>query len=193
MLSDALEAFIRGDIVDDLGARVEAAHARLVEGREALLIEGTGHAGVGAVIGLSNADVAARLGAPALIVSEAGVGRPIDEIVLNAALFAQHGVPLAGAIVNKVDLGADPSLAGLLRQGLARYGIELLGVLHTAHPAHPTPMLLAAAWELLHPGDLDRAIEHVALGDMQPGHLLGASAPALLILPGIVGTSLRRP
>ena len=37
---------------------------------EILLIEGTGHAGVGAVIGLSNATVAAMLGAPAIIVSE---------------------------------------------------------------------------------------------------------------------------
>ena len=57
-------------------------------GRDVLLIEGTGHAGVGAVIGLSNADVAALLQAPVLIVSEAGVGRPIDEIVLDHCLFA---------------------------------------------------------------------------------------------------------
>ena len=90
------KAFIRGDVVDDLGARIDAAYqAALREGREVVLIEGTGHAGVGAVIGLSNAHVAARLGAPAIIVSEAGVGRPIDEIVLNAALFARHGVPVA--------------------------------------------------------------------------------------------------
>ena len=62
---------------------------------DVLLIEGTGHAGVGAVIGLSNAAVAAELGAPAIIVSEGGVGRPIDEIVLNASLFAKQGVHVA--------------------------------------------------------------------------------------------------
>ena len=129
------KAFIRGDVVEDLGARIDAAYQRLIVGREAVLIEGTGHAGVGAVVGLSNADVAARLGAPAVIVSEAGVGRPIDEIVLNAALFAQHGVPVAGAVVNKVDVAADPSLPDILRLGLARHGIELLGVLPV--PAHP--------------------------------------------------------
>ena len=76
-----------------------------------LLIEGTGHAGVGAVIGLSNAVVASMLGAPAMIISEGGVGRPIDEIVLNASLFAAHGVEVAGAIVNKVDLDAQPGIA----------------------------------------------------------------------------------
>ena len=71
------------------------ASGRLPAGRrrrDAMIIEGTGHAGVGAVIGLSNAEVAAMLGAPALIISEGGVGRPIDEIVLNQALFARHGV-----------------------------------------------------------------------------------------------------
>jgi BioD-like phosphotransacetylase family protein len=144
---------------------------------------------VGAVIGLSNAVVAARLRAPAVIVSEAGVGRPIDEIVLNAALFAQHGVPLAGAVVNKVDLDADPTLAGLLRQGLARHGIELLGVLpYRPMLAHPTLAMLLEQLhgELLHPGDdLDRAIEHVAIGDMRPSHLRGHIDPGtLLILPG---------
>jgi hypothetical protein len=183
------KAFIRGDIVEDLGARIEAAHARLAEGREVLLIEGTGHAGVGAVIGLSNAVVAARLRAPAVIVSEAGVGRPIDEIVLNAALFAQHGVPLAGAVVNKVDLDADPSLIDVLRGGLARHGIELLGVLpYRPILAHPTLAMLLEQMhgELLHPGDdMDRAIEHVAIGDMRPAHLVARFGPGtLLILPG---------
>jgi len=61
------KSFIRGEVVEDLGDRIEAAHRRLSTTHEALLIEGTGHAGVGAVIGLSNATVAARLGAPASI------------------------------------------------------------------------------------------------------------------------------
>ncbi len=95
------KSYIAGRVVEDLGARVLAAH-RAFEDHDVLLIEGTGHAGVGAVVGLSNAVVAAMLGAPAVIVSEGGVGRPIDEIVLNASHFAAHGVPVAGAIVNKV-------------------------------------------------------------------------------------------
>jgi hypothetical protein len=183
------KAFIRGDVVEDLGARVEAAHRRISVGRQAVLVEGTGHAGVGAVIGLSNAQVAARLGAPAVIVSEAGVGRPIDEIVLNAALFERHGVPLAGAVVNKVDVAADPSLPAILRQGLARHGIDLLGVLpYRPILSNPTLAMLIEQMhgELLHPGsDMDRAIEHVAIGAMHPRHVLERIGPgSLLILPG---------
>jgi uncharacterized protein len=183
------KAFIRGEVAEDLGARIETAHARLVEGRDALLIEGTGHAGVGAVIGLSNADVASRLRAPAIIVSDAGVGRPIDEIVLNAALFAQRGVPLVGALVNKADPDADPSLAGLLRRGLARHGIDLLGVLpHRPILSHATLAMILEQLHgtLLHPGDdVDRAIEQVVISDVPPIQLPGRiAAGTLLILPG---------
>ena len=85
------QAYIEGQVVEDLPARIRTAHAAFAE-RDILLIEGTGHAGVGAVIGLSNATVASMLGTPAVIVSEGGVGRPIDEIVLNAALFERQGV-----------------------------------------------------------------------------------------------------
>ena len=101
------KAYINGEVVEDLPARIRAAHAAFVE-HDILLVEGTGHAGVGAVVGLSNAVVAAMLGAPAVIVSGGGVGRPIDEIVLNAALFAAHGGKGAGAVVNKVEGDAQP-------------------------------------------------------------------------------------
>ena len=65
------QAYIDGTVVEDLPARIRAAHASFSIDRDMLLIEGTGHAGVGAVIGLSNADVASMLGAPAVIVSDA--------------------------------------------------------------------------------------------------------------------------
>src|SRR5439155_1988665 len=120
------KAYIAGRVVEDLGARVRAAREAFRD-HDVLLVEGTGHAGVGAVIGLSNAAVAASLGTPAIIISEGGVGRPIDEIVLNAALFAGHGVPVAGAIVNKVDVQAQPGIERVLERGLAPYDIPLLG------------------------------------------------------------------
>ncbi len=183
------KSFIRGEVVEDLAARIDAAHQRLTQGHEALLIEGSGHAGVGAVVGLSNADVAARMRAPAVIVSEGGVGRPIDEIVLNRALFARHGVPLLGAIINKVDIGADPTLPEVLERGLARHGIPLLGVLpYRPMLAHPTVTMLFEQMkgELLSPGgDMDRLIEHVAIGAGQARDVLSRIGPgSLLIVQG---------
>jgi BioD-like phosphotransacetylase family protein len=182
------QAYIEGDVVEDLPARIRAAHTAFAD-REILLIEGTGHAGVGAVIGLSNAYVASMLGAPAIIVSEGGVGRPIDEIVLNAALFERHGVKVAGAIVNKVDLDAKPRLARTLERGLARHGIPLLGVLpYRPILSNPTLAMVldSVHGETIHPGqDLDEVIGGIAIGAMEPEHMLERIGPrSLVIVPG---------
>ncbi|HSK53026.1 MAG TPA: AAA family ATPase [Clostridia bacterium] len=181
--------YIQGRVVEDLGARIARAHAGFAADREMLLIEGTGHAGVGAVIGLSNAVVASLLGAPAIIVSEGGVGRPIDEIVLNAALFERQGVRVAGAIVNKVDLAARPDLERILERGLARVGIPLLGVLpYRPILSNPTlaMVLEGVRGETIHPGpDLDQVIGGVAIGAMEPAHMLSRVGPrTLVIVPG---------
>jgi phosphate acetyltransferase len=182
------KAYIAGEVVEDLGARILLAHETF-RGHDVVLIEGTGHAGVGAVIGLSNAVVAAALGAPAVIVSEGGVGRPIDEIVLNASLFERHGVPVAGAIVNKVDVAAQPGIREVLERGLAPYGIPLLGIL-PVRPilSNPTLEMIAEglAGEQIHPGpDLERVIDGVAIGAMEPRHMLERIGPGtLVIVPG---------
>jgi BioD-like phosphotransacetylase family protein len=186
------KAYIAGGVVEDLGAKVVAARDSFRDAAEPydmLLIEGTGHAGVGAVIGLSNAAVAGMLGAPAIIVSEGGVGRPIDEIVLNASHFAAHGVHVAGAIVNKVDVDAQPGIAGVLERGLANHGIRLLGML-PVRPILSNPtlgmVLEGVHGETLHSGpDLDRVIDGVAIGAMEPRHMLERVGPGtLVIVPG---------
>jgi len=182
------KAYIAGEVVEDLGERIRRAH-EVFRDHDVVLIEGTGHAGVGAVIGLSNAVVAAALGVPVVIVSEGGVGRPIDEIVLNASLFERHGVPVAGAIVNKVDVAAQPGIREVLERGLAPYGIPLLGIL-PVRPilSNPTLEMIAEglAGEQIHAGpDLERVIDGVAIGAMEPRHMLERIGPGtLVIVPG---------
>jgi BioD-like phosphotransacetylase family protein len=93
------------------------------------LIEGTGHAGVGSVFDLSNARVAKLLDAKVILVSSGGIGRPVDEIALNKALFDKEGVEVIGAILNKVEPDKIPLVAEYAGLGLARHGVPLLGVL----------------------------------------------------------------
>jgi hypothetical protein len=170
------KAYIAGEVVEDLGARIVDAHASFAPSSDVLLVEGTGHAGVGAVIGLSNAVVAAMLRAPAVIVSEGGVGRPIDEIVLNASHFTAHGVAVAGAIVNKVNVDAQPGIAGILERGLARHGIALLGVIpYRPILSNPTLSMILEGTraELLNAGpDLDLVIGGISVAAMEPHHVL---------------------
>mmetsp|Transcript_4769 Transcript_4769/g.9439 ORF Transcript_4769/g.9439 Transcript_4769/m.9439 type:complete len:568 (+) Transcript_4769:159-1862(+) len=66
------------------------------------ICEGTGHAGVGSVVGAGNARVAAELGADIVLVANGGLGRAFDELELNRSLCLQYGVNIAGVVINKV-------------------------------------------------------------------------------------------
>ena len=181
--------YVMGRISDDLGAAVLEADRSIGADRDVLLIEGTGHAGVGAVIGLSNARVAAMLDAPVIIVTEGGVGRPIDEVVLNQALFEKQGVRVMGAVVNKVDTIGHPQLPEVLSRGLAQHGVDLLGCIpYSQFLANPSLELIATHLdgELLSgqatPG---QTIGRVAIGAMQAAHAVPLLRDqTLLITPG---------
>lgn len=187
--------FVMGRVTERLDATVLAAFRRVSAAKDLVVIEGTGHAGVGAVVGLSNARAAALLEAPVIIVSEGGVGRPIDEIVLNCALFERHGVPVLGAVVNKVDVEEHPQLPEVLRRGLAQQGVELLACIpYRELLASPSLELLATHLdgELLSgepsPG---RTIGRVAIGAMQVGNAMERLGErTLLITPGDRGDLL---
>ena len=181
--------FIMGRIDGDLAAQVQQAFDRVAANKDIVVIEGTGHAGVGAVIGLSNARAAAMLDAPVIIVSEGGIGRPIDEIVLNCALFAAHGVRVLGAVVNKVDVESHPHLPDVLRRGLAQHGVELLGCIpYSEFLANPSLELIVTHLE----GELvsgkaapGQTIGWVAIGAMQATHAMELLRDrTLLITPG---------
>jgi phosphate acetyltransferase len=116
---------IRPRLVD----QIVRAFDRATFGKNAIIIEGSGHAGVGAVCDLSNAEVAKLLGAKAILVAGGGIGRPIDEIALNKSLFDKHGVEVVGAIINKVQPEKIDLVSHYTRRGLERLGVPLLGIL----------------------------------------------------------------
>ncbi len=97
--------------------------------KDYIIIEGSGHAGVGSVIDMSNASVARLLGAKVIIVSSGGIGRPTDEISMNRALFREHGVEVIGAIINKVYPEKIDFIREYTQKALTRLGIDLLGVI----------------------------------------------------------------
>ena len=105
----------------------------LTKNKDAIIIEGTGHSGVGSVIDLSNAEVASMLKSKVIIISGGGIGRSIDEIALNKGLFDLKKVEILGVIVNKVLPGKYERIKKVLGVGLKRHGLRLLGVI----PADP--------------------------------------------------------
>ena len=116
------------EIGPQLKDRICRAFDRTAYGKDIVVVEGSGHAGVGSVFGASNADNARVLGSKALIVAAGGIGKPIDEVALNKALFDKAGVEVIGVILNKVMPDKLEFIRDFAGRGLRKLGVPLLGV-----------------------------------------------------------------
>ena len=181
--------YIRDPRPGEVGKRIMGCFEKVAAGHGLVVIEGTGHAGVGSCFDNSNADVAKLLGAKVILVAGGGIGRPIDEVLLNESLFGDRGVELIGVVLNKVLPRKLEEVREVVRIGLARKGIELLGcVPYEPRLAHPSvrQVLEEIHGELIHgEGALGNSIETVIVGAMAAHHALEYISPGcLLITPG---------
>jgi BioD-like phosphotransacetylase family protein len=83
-------------------ATIRRAYQAVCATSDIVLAEGTGHVAVGSIVSASNAQVASWLDASVVLVVNGGLGRSLDELVLNQTLCEHLGVPIAGVIVNHV-------------------------------------------------------------------------------------------
>src|SRR5271170_612047 len=169
--------------------KIQKAFDRVAWEKDFVLCEGSGHAGVGSVFDLSNARVAKILGAKVIIVSQGGIGKPIDEISLNQALFEKENVEIIGVILNKVHESKIPDITRFVRSGLKRKGLDLLGVLpHEQLLSNPTVDLIREELraELLNsPPTLHTPVDDVVVGAMGAHNAMQFfRRGVLLITPG---------
>ena len=179
---------LRGKRIN-LENKIKRAYNNLAKNNDFILIEGTGHAGVGSVFDMSNADVAKILKVKVIIVSCGGIGRPIDEIMLNHAKFDLKGVEVLGVIVNKVRKSKYTKINRLIRKGLAQKGVEVLGVIPFEEVlSNPTVSELLEDLKgklICGQGGLDRVVENFVIGDVVAHQALDYfSSGTLLITPG---------
>ena len=177
-------------LLPSLEDRICRAFDRVSWEKDFTIIEGTGHAGVGSVFDLSNARVAKLLHAKVVLVSPGGIGRPVDELAMNKALFDQHGVEVVGAILNKIEPEKMEMVHHYAGLGLARLGIPLLGVL----PVQPTlsaPNLAQIAeeiggkWLNGKRGGSKQRVQRVVVGAMAAKGIVQYLQPGTLIItPG---------
>jgi BioD-like phosphotransacetylase family protein len=183
------ENYINNPEPEKLAGRIEAACDALLPGNDFVLFEGTGHAGVGSVFDLSNASVAKMLGAKLILVSIGGIGKSIDEIMLNKAVFEAKGVELMGVIINKVLPEKYDKINTVVRKGLERQGIKVLGVIPLEKElTYPT---VGALVDTLGPevicgqNGMSNVIERIMTGDKTPLNALDKMADnTLMIVPG---------
>jgi hypothetical protein len=183
------ERYISRPNKDSIARQIKDAYRRVCKGQDAVIIEGTGHAGVGSVFDHSNATVAKMFGSKVIIVSSGGIGRPIDEIVLNKALFDKEGVKVLGVIINKVLPEKFNKINELVRKGLERKGVNVLGVI-PFNPMLSYPnikqILEETSFQLLCGKDfLESYVSRVIVGAMKPSNALRYMVDdSLLITPG---------
>lgn len=184
------EKYIIAPDKNRITGQIKESFKRVSRGCDLVIIEGTGHAGVGSVFDHSNSAVAKLLNSKALIISSGGIGRPIDEIVLNKSLFDKVGVKLLGVIINKVLPEKFDKVNHLVREGLKRKGVEVLGVIpYKEILSYPTvaQILAETAFDLLF-GDKDalaNRVSKIIVGAMEPDDATPyITDGTLLITPG---------
>lgn len=185
---DFTRNYIENSNPEWLVKRTQQAFDRVAWEKDFVLCEGSGHAGVGAVFDFSNARAAKVLDSKVIIVSRGGIGKPIDEVALNQALFEKEGVEVIGVILNKVLPQKLDDIARITRLGFKRRGLKLLGVLpYEPVLSRPTMDLVCSslqAEKLNESGPLKNLVDNVVVGAMSPSEVINfIRKGSLIIMP----------
>ena len=186
---DFTRRYLQSSNNDFLVKKIKHAFDRVAWEKDFVLCEGSGHAGVGSVFDLSNAQVAKILGSKVIIVTQGGIGRPIDEVSLNQALFEKENVEIIGVIINKVLGSKIDYVSDFARRGFKRKGLELLGVIpHQRILSSPTVNSIREELEaelLSETNGLQNLVEDVVVGAMGAQNAMRFfKRGVLLITPG---------
>lgn len=125
----AAERFVLTGEPRGIQASVRNTYRELRKSSGLVLVEGTGHPGVGSVFELGNASVASLLGVPVILVLEGGVGSTIDSFCLCREVFQSHRVPLLGVVVNRVMPSKMEKVSQALHEWFGSRGIPIFGIL----------------------------------------------------------------
>jgi len=84
----------------ELQERIVHACAELEKKCDFIIVEGSGHPGVGSVMQISNARIASMLNAPVLMVTGGGLGNVVDRLSMIQLLFEKERVDVRAILVN---------------------------------------------------------------------------------------------
>lgn len=120
--------YIDGKVsVKHLLQTIETSFKKISLSNDYTVVEGTGHVGVGSIIDLNNAKVAASLGLDIVIIASGGLGSAFDELALNIALCKEYGVSIRGVILNRVRDDKREMILDYFPRALKKWNIPLIG------------------------------------------------------------------
>lgn len=109
--------------------KITKAYEHVTARNDYTVVEGTGHVGVGTIIGLNNARIAAALGLDVIIICQGGLGSSLDELALNITLCHHHGARVRGVILNRVLDSKRKMLLNYFPRALQIWDIPLIGAI----------------------------------------------------------------
>lgn len=120
--------YLDGKVTEDsLHKQIIDAFERIYTSNDYTVVEGTGHVGVGSIIDMNNAKVAAELGLDMVLIGSGGLGSTIDELSLNLSMCRDYGVRMRGVILNRVYDDKREMVVEYISKALKKYGIPLIG------------------------------------------------------------------
>ena len=184
---DTTRRFLDGEISQpELQDRILRAAAELERRCDFLIIEGSGHPGVGSVLKLSNARIARMLNAPILMITGGGIGNVVDNVAMNLALFRQEGAQVRALLANKLVHGKRDQTLDYLRRAFGYEPFEVLGGFdYQPILANPTLRRVSQMLDLpLHGNreDMSRIIHHVQIGAASTQRVTELLRPASLLI-----------
>jgi len=148
--------------------RIIRAYKELEKRCDFIIIEGSGHPGVGSVIKTSNAHIARMLNAPVLMVTGGGLGNVVDKIYMGLALFEKEGVEVRAVIANKLIPEKRERTLDYLTRALADEKMRVIGgVDYYPVLANPTLRRISRLLGLPINGnsrEASRIIHHIQIG-----------------------------
>ena len=154
--------------LDELPERIVRCYQELEKQCDFIIIEGSGHPGVGSIMKLSNARVAHLLDAPVMMITGGGLGNVVDNIQMNLALFRQEQAAVKAVLINKIVAEKREATIDYLTRALADEPFTVLGGFNFQPIlANPTLRRIGALLDLpLHGNrrDTGRIIHNVQIG-----------------------------
>ncbi len=128
LLPDTTHKVVDGILApEELQNRIVSAYAELEKECDFIIIEGSGHPGVGSVLNISNARIARILNAPVLLVTGGGLGSVVDRLSMIMALFEKEAVDVRAILVNRLVTEKRERSLDYLRRALKNEPFKVIG------------------------------------------------------------------
>ncbi|KAJ0398461.1 hypothetical protein P43SY_006185 [Pythium insidiosum] len=108
--------------------KIRQSFERITSMNDYTIVEGTGHTGVGSIVDINNARIAAELGVDMILIANGGIGSAFDDLALNHSMCKEYGVKVRGVILNKVLPDKVDMMWEYFPKALKQWNIPLIGV-----------------------------------------------------------------